>query len=68
VFVVDMILLCRIDLNHDKEPKGIAQDGREEFIPDLEKHLIRECVHWTQAEKPEEAIFLISDWLIRRFR
>ncbi|MRR56173.1 MAG: alpha/beta hydrolase [Deltaproteobacteria bacterium] len=43
-------------------------DGMEEFIPDLEKHLIRECGHWTQAEKPEEVNLLISDWLIRRFR
>jgi len=43
-------------------------DGMEEFVPDLEKHLIRECGHWTQAEKPEEVNRLITDWLIRRFR
>lgn len=43
-------------------------DGMEEFIPELEKHLIRECGHWTLAEKPEEVNLLISDWLIRRFR
>jgi pimeloyl-ACP methyl ester carboxylesterase len=43
-------------------------DGMEEFVPDLEKHLIRGCGHWTQAEKPEEVNLLISNWLIRRFR
>ncbi|MBP1752043.1 MAG: hypothetical protein H6Q57_879 [Geobacteraceae bacterium] len=43
-------------------------DGMEGYVPDLEKHLIRECGHWTQAEKPEEVNLLITDWLIRRFR
>lgn len=68
MFVVDMILLCRIDLNYGKEPTGTAQDGMEEFIPDLEKHLIRKCGHSTQTENQEEVILLMSDWQIRRFR
>ncbi len=42
-------------------------DGMEDYIPDLEKHLIRECGHWTQAEKPDEVNSLIIDWLGRRF-
>jgi pimeloyl-ACP methyl ester carboxylesterase len=43
-------------------------NGMEEYVPDLEKHLIRECGHWTQAENPNEVNHLIIDWLVRRFR
>ena len=34
---------------------------------DLEMHMIRECGHWTQQEKPEELNRLMLDWLRRRF-
>jgi pimeloyl-ACP methyl ester carboxylesterase len=37
------------------------------FVSDLETHLIRECGHWTQQEKPEELNRLMIDWLTRRF-
>lgn len=43
-------------------------DGMEEYVLDLEKHLIQECGHWTQAEKPDEVNSLIINWLNRRFR
>jgi pimeloyl-ACP methyl ester carboxylesterase len=42
-------------------------EGMEEYLPDLEKCLIPECGHWTQAEKPEEVNRLIIDWLARKF-
>ncbi|MCE9522738.1 MAG: alpha/beta hydrolase [Alphaproteobacteria bacterium] len=42
-------------------------DGMEAYVPDLEKHLIKDCGHWTQAEKPEELNRVIIDWLKRRF-
>jgi pimeloyl-ACP methyl ester carboxylesterase len=42
-------------------------DGMETFVPDLEKHLIKNCGHWTQAEKPEELNRVMIDWLKRRF-
>jgi pimeloyl-ACP methyl ester carboxylesterase len=42
-------------------------DGMEAFVPDLEKHLIKDCGHWTQAEKPDELNRVIIDWLKRRF-
>jgi pimeloyl-ACP methyl ester carboxylesterase len=42
-------------------------DGMETFVPDLEKHLIKDCGHWTQAEKPEELNRVITGWLKRRF-
>lgn len=42
-------------------------NGMEQFVPDLEKQLVRQCSHWTQAEKPEQVNCLILDWLVRRF-
>ena len=42
-------------------------EGMENFIPDLEKHIIADCGHWTQSEKPDELNALITDWLKRRF-
>lgn len=41
--------------------------GMEKYVPDLEKHVIAGCGHWTQQEKPEELNRLIIDWLGRRF-
>jgi len=42
-------------------------EGMEQYCPDLEKHIIPDCGHWTQAEKPDELNALITDWLKRRF-
>jgi pimeloyl-ACP methyl ester carboxylesterase len=39
----------------------------EVFVPDLEKHLIKNCGHWTQTEKPDELNRVMIDWLKRRF-
>jgi pimeloyl-ACP methyl ester carboxylesterase len=47
-------------------PPSMA-NGMERFVPDLEKHVIPDCGHWTQQEKPEELNALILDWLGRRF-
>ena len=41
--------------------------GMPALCSDLETHLIRECGHWTQQEKPEELNRLMIDWLRRRF-
>ncbi|NVN89388.1 MAG: alpha/beta hydrolase [Desulfuromonadales bacterium] len=42
-------------------------DGMEQYVPDLEKHVVRQCGHWTQAEKPDQVNRLILEWLTRRF-
>jgi pimeloyl-ACP methyl ester carboxylesterase len=42
-------------------------EGMEQFVPDLEKVLIRRCGHWTQQERPEETNRAIIDWMKRRF-
>lgn len=41
--------------------------GMENHIADLEKHVIADCGHWTQSEKPDELNALMTDWLKRRF-
>lgn len=41
--------------------------GMENHIPDLEKHIIADCGHWTQSEKPDELNRLMTDWLKHRF-
>jgi pimeloyl-ACP methyl ester carboxylesterase len=47
-------------------PPSMAE-GMEQYVPDLEKHVIEDCGHWTQQEKPNELNALIVDWLKRRF-
>ncbi|MAB12816.1 alpha/beta hydrolase [Parvibaculum sp.] len=47
-------------------PPAMAE-GMEKYVPDLEKHIIPDCGHWTQSEKPEELNRLMLDWLKRRF-
>ena len=42
-------------------------DGMEQFVPDLERVLIKRCGHWTQQEHPEETNRAMIDWLKRRF-
>jgi pimeloyl-ACP methyl ester carboxylesterase len=42
-------------------------DGMEQFVPDLEKALIRDCGHWTQQEHPDQVNVIMIDWLKRRF-
>jgi non-specific protein-tyrosine kinase len=41
--------------------------GMPKICADLEMHMIRECGHWTQQEKPDELNQLMVDWLKRRF-
>jgi soluble epoxide hydrolase/lipid-phosphate phosphatase len=42
-------------------------DGMEAFVPDLEKHGIADCWHWTPEEKPAELNQLVLSWLRRRY-
>lgn len=42
-------------------------EGMETFVPDLEKHLIKACGHWTQSEKPAELNQALIGWLKRRY-
>jgi len=42
-------------------------EGMEQYVPDLEKALIRDCGHWTQQEHPDQVNTIMIDWLKRRF-
>ncbi len=42
-------------------------EGMEQFVPDLEKALIKDCGHWTQQEHPGQVNAIMVDWLKRRF-
>jgi pimeloyl-ACP methyl ester carboxylesterase len=42
-------------------------NGMENYISDLEKHVIAECGHWTQSEQPAALNRLMVEWLQRRF-
>lgn len=41
--------------------------GMERLVPDLERHIVSGCGHWTQQERPTEVNRLLLDWLKRRF-
>jgi pimeloyl-ACP methyl ester carboxylesterase len=36
-------------------------------VKDLELHMLEDCGHWTQQEKPDEVNTLMLEWLARRF-
>ncbi|MDP9900915.1 alpha/beta fold hydrolase [Variovorax ginsengisoli] len=40
--------------------------GMERIVPDLERHTLSDCGHWTQQEQPEAVNALLLDWLARR--
>ncbi|APP86332.1 alpha/beta fold hydrolase [Xanthomonas hortorum pv. vitians] len=42
-------------------------DGMESFVPDVEKHVVRDCGHFSLEEKPGEVTGIVIDWLQRRF-
>lgn len=41
-------------------------EGMKPFVPDLELHMLEDCGHWSQQEKPDEVNALMIDWLRRR--
>ncbi len=41
--------------------------GMEKYVPDLDRHLITNCGHWTQQEQPEAVNSAILAWIARRF-
>jgi len=42
-------------------------EGMPDLCSDLDIHMIKECGHWTQQEKPDELSAILVDWLTRRF-
>ena len=44
-----------------------SADGIEALVPNIDKHTIMDCGHWTQQEKPEEFNRVLIDWLEATF-
>lgn len=41
-------------------------EGMQPLVEDLEIHMLEDCGHWSQQEKPDEVNRLMIDWLQRR--
>ncbi|MBL6082462.1 alpha/beta hydrolase [Belnapia sp. T18] len=52
---------------HDVVLRPSMTNGMDAHVPDLEKHIVADCWHWTPEEKPEELNRLVISWLTRRF-
>ncbi len=42
-------------------------ESMKPLVSDLELHMLGDCGHWSQQEKPDEVNGLMLDWLARRF-
>ena len=40
-------------------------EGMRPFVPTLEIHVLENCGHWSQQEKPDEVNQILIDWLTR---
>jgi pimeloyl-ACP methyl ester carboxylesterase len=40
-------------------------EGMKPYVTDLESHVLQNCGHWSQQEKPDEVNRLLIDWLTR---
>jgi hypothetical protein len=40
----------------------------QRWVPRLERHVVADCGHWTQQERPDEVNRLMIGWLSRWFR
>ncbi|MBI1187584.1 MAG: alpha/beta fold hydrolase [Alphaproteobacteria bacterium] len=52
---------------HDMVLPPSAADGMEQWVPNLEKRLIRNSGHWTQQEQPAETTRAIAEWVRKTF-
>lgn len=43
-------------------------EGMKPLVTNLELHMLENCGHWTQQEKPDEVNTLMIDWLSRQHR
>lgn len=56
-----------ISASEDVVLRPSMAEGMEAHVPDLERHTIQDCWHWTPEEKPAELNRLVTSWLTRRF-
>ncbi len=41
-------------------------EGMKSLVTDLEIHMLEDCGHWSQQEKPDEVNRVMIDWLVQR--
>lgn len=41
-------------------------DGMKTLVSDLEIHMLENCGHWSQQEKPGEVNDIMLEWLMQR--
>jgi len=41
-------------------------EGMRSLVTDLEIHMLQNCGHWSQQERPDEVNRLILEWLVQR--
>lgn len=56
-----------VSAEHDVVLRPSMVDGMDDYVKDLETHVVADCWHWTPEEKPEELNQLVTSWLHRRF-
>jgi soluble epoxide hydrolase/lipid-phosphate phosphatase len=52
---------------HDVVLRPSMAANMDAFVSDLERHVVRNCWHWTPEEKPEELNRLVTAFLTRNF-
>ena len=45
-----------------------SSDAMPSFVPDLERHVIADCGHWTQQKQPEEFDRVTLHWIRRKLQ
>jgi pimeloyl-ACP methyl ester carboxylesterase len=58
------IMICA---EHDFFLPPDFTDGMEELVPRVEKHVVPDCGHWIQQERPDEVNALLVPWLTKHF-
>ena len=41
-------------------------EGMKPLVNDLTLHMLDDCGHWTQQERPDDVNRLMLDWLVER--
>ncbi len=41
-------------------------EAMKDLVPDLELHVLDDCGHWSQQERPDEVNRLMLEWLVKR--
>ncbi|KZL16255.1 Soluble epoxide hydrolase [Pseudovibrio axinellae] len=63
VITVPTLMICGAD---DLYLPPALSEHMHHFVPDLERHVLNNCGHWSQQEQPAAVSNLLIDWLARQ--